>query len=53
MVVLWLEVEADSSLRERTAGEATLSALAALGTSSGPVAPVVIRAPVVATVAVS
>ena len=53
MVVLWLEVEADSSSRERTTGVASLSALAALGTSSESVGPVVVRAPVVATVAVS
>ena len=47
------EGNADPSLRERTAGVASLSALAALGTSSKSVGPVVARAPVVARVAVS
>ena len=51
-MVLWLEMNAGSSLTGRIAGVASLSALAALGTSSESVGPVVVRAPVVTTVAV-
>ena len=52
-MVFWLEREADSSLRERTAGVASLSALAALGTTSESVGILVAGALVVANVAVS
>ena len=52
-MVLWLEGEADSLLTERTAGVASLSALAALGTTSESVGMLMARALVVATVGVS
>ena len=52
-MVLWLEVDAGSSLTRRIAGVAPLSALAALGTSSESVGPVLVRTPVVTTGAVS
>lgn len=52
-MALWLEGEADSSLTGRTAAVASLSALAALGTTSESVGPVVVRASIVAAVAVS
>ena len=53
MVVLLFEGDADSSLKERTAGLASLSALAALGTTSESVGMLVARALVVAVFEVS
>lgn len=52
-MALWLEVEADAPLTEGTAGVASLSALAALGTTSESVGMLVARASAVAAVAVS